>query len=132
MNDKQRAFVQEYLTDLNATQAAIRAGYSAKTAGAMAHKLLKNADIQEAITLGQAERAKRTEITMDQVLEGFASIAFSGDEDTRDADRLKALELIGKHLGMFTDRHLVMGDGGAPLAVSLVPVSPRRIEEEDE
>ena len=76
LNDKQRMFVVEYLTDLNATQAAIRAGYSERTAGSQAHDLLKKPEIQAAITEAQAKRANKLEITQDRVLAELARIAF--------------------------------------------------------
>lgn len=76
MTPQQEAFVREYLIDLNATQAAIRAGYSAKTAGSQGERLLKNVEIAEAIKEAQAKRAERTEITADRVLQEYARIAF--------------------------------------------------------
>lgn len=76
LNDKQQRFVDEYLKDLNATQAAIRAGYSAKTAYAIAEKLLRKAEIQEAIQAAMKARSKRTEVTQDRVLQELARIAF--------------------------------------------------------
>lgn len=66
---KQRMFVAEYLIDLNATQAAIRAGYSVKTARQMGEENLSKPDIQGAIQKAMEERAKRTQITQDAVLE---------------------------------------------------------------
>lgn len=74
---KQAAFVREYLIDLNATQAAIRAGYSPKTARSIGNQLLTKLDIQEAIQAAMKERAKRTEITQDRVLLELSRIAFS-------------------------------------------------------
>lgn len=75
LSGKQAAFVREYLIDLNATQAAIRAGYSAKTAGAVGHELLKKPDIANALAIAQEARAKRTEIDADWVLRRLASEA---------------------------------------------------------
>lgn len=65
---KQERFVGEYLIDLNATQAAIRAGYSEKTAYSMGQRLLKNVEVAETLSGAQAKRAERTEITADWVL----------------------------------------------------------------
>lgn len=73
---KQAAFVREYLIDLNATQAAIRAGYSAKTANVIACELLAKPYMQEAIREEMEKRSKRTEITADKVLKEFAKLAF--------------------------------------------------------
>ncbi len=140
LNPKQQRFVEEYLIDLNATQAAIRAGYSPKTATAIASENLAKPNISAAIACAMAERSKRTGITQDRVLEEleFRRVLFRSDivddtgkikADATDEDRaciesikykrtdtdtgyseerevkaspkLKALELIGRHLGMF-------------------------------
>lgn len=77
LNDKQKRFAQEYLIDLNATQAAIRAGYSEKTAKSQGNRLLTNADVATAIQRAKAKREKRTEITQDRVLQELARIGFS-------------------------------------------------------
>lgn len=74
---KQRAFVREYLIDLNATQAAIRAGYAASGAGVEGARLLKNAKIEAAIANAMKNRSERTEITADMVLKELAKIGFS-------------------------------------------------------
>lgn len=75
MSPKQDEFVRQYLVDLNATQAAIRAGYSPKTANEQGSRLLANVSVRSAIEAAKAERAKRTGITADEVLLGFAAIA---------------------------------------------------------
>lgn len=77
LNDKQRRFRDEYLIDLNATQAAIRAGYSERSAYSQGQRLLKDAEMQASIAKAQAERSKRTEITQDRVLQELAAIGFS-------------------------------------------------------
>lgn len=73
---KQQRFVEEYLVDLNGTQAATRAGYSEKTANRIASENLSKPVIQEAIQKAIAERSARTEITQDRVLEEYARLAF--------------------------------------------------------
>lgn len=73
---KQAAFVREYLVDLNATQAAIRAGYSKNRAGEIGYQLLQKTTIQAAIKEEMDKRAERTEITADKVLKEFAKLAF--------------------------------------------------------
>lgn len=78
LNDKQRAFAKEYLIDLNATQAAIRAGYSERTAGQIGYELLKKPEIQAEIEEGRKKAEERTEVTLDRVLKEYAAIAFSG------------------------------------------------------
>lgn len=138
LTPRQERFVDEYLIDLNATQAAIRAGYSEKTAYSMGQRLLKNVEIQSVIQKRRQDRERRTEITQDRVLQELAAIAFARGTDyasvstggvvgikptdelndtqkaavlsikeTRNgveiklADKVGALELLGKHLGMF-------------------------------
>ena len=76
LNPKQQRFVEEYLIDLNATQAAIRARYSPKTATAIASENLSKPSISAAIACAMAERSKRTGITQDRILEELAKVAF--------------------------------------------------------
>lgn len=77
LTPRQQRFVAEYLIDLNATQAATRAGYSARTANQQASRLLANVNIQAAIAAGQAERGRRTEITADRVLAELGKLGFA-------------------------------------------------------
>lgn len=77
LSPKQEQFVQEYLIDLNATQAAIRAGYSARTANEQGSRLLANVSVAEAVARAKAERSRRVGINADRVLEELASIAFA-------------------------------------------------------
>lgn len=74
---KQQRFVDEYLIDLNATQAAIRAGYSEKTARSISNENMTKPDIQAAIEKGMQARSGRVEITQDMVLRELAKIGFS-------------------------------------------------------
>lgn len=141
MTKKQKRFVEEYLIDLNATQAAIRAGYSPDTAKAIGSENLTKPDIRAQIDRAMAERSKRTGVNAERVIRELAKIAFVNatevidpttatvkedalPEDTaaiqsvkvktfgedglereiKMADKLKALELLGKHLGMFKDK----------------------------
>jgi phage terminase small subunit len=78
---KQRMFVAEFLIDLNATQAAIRAGYSAKTAEAIGHENLRKPKIAAAIQAAMDTREQRTEITQDRVLQELAKIGFANITD---------------------------------------------------
>lgn len=158
LNDKQRRFAAEYLIDLNATQAAIRAGYSPKTAGPQAFKLLQNALIKKFISEANQKRADKLEISADRVLKEIARIAFVDlsnafheggglkslhemDEDTRRAiaglevtsltedgeavgtlkklkitDKIAALTLLCKHLGLAQDKLKLGVDPDDPLA----------------
>lgn len=141
LTPKQERFISEYLIDLNATQAAIRAGYSPKTANEQGSQLLANLSVRAHIDKAIAEQSKRTGINADRVIKELARIAFVNPADVlnfnnatvltdadRDdtasilsvkvkyfegevserevkmADKIKALELLGKHLGMFTDK----------------------------
>jgi phage terminase small subunit len=74
---RQQRFVEEYLIDLNATQAAIRAGYSEKTAQVQSSRLLSNVMVAAAIAEAQSARSERTEITQDMVVRELAKIGFS-------------------------------------------------------
>jgi len=76
LTPKQAQFVKEYLVDLNATQAAIRAGYSAKMADKIGSQLLGKTRVLESVQKAMAERSQRTEITADRVLAEYAKLAF--------------------------------------------------------
>lgn len=130
LTPKQAAFVCEYLVDLNATQAAIRAGYSAKTARAQAARLLTKVNIQEAVVEGKAVRAERVEVDQDFVIKRLKIEAEGSGPDTNSAARARATELLGKHLGMFSDKVQVENIGPAPV-FQLVP-APKKEENEDE
>lgn len=98
---KQELFISEYMKDLNATQAAIRAGYSEKTANRIASENLTKLDIKNEIEIRLQERAKNNGITAEFVLNGIKAIATTGEKES---DKLKAYELLGKHLKLFTDK----------------------------
>jgi phage terminase small subunit len=77
LTPRQQRFVEEYLVDLNATQAAIRAGYSLETADVQGPRLLGNVGVAEAISAAKADRSRRTGITAERVLQELAALAFS-------------------------------------------------------
>ena len=140
LTNKQKKFIDEYLVDLNATQAAIRAGYKEKAAYRTGAENLRKPQIQEEIQKRMQERQQRTEITQDMVVKELAAIGFSKVTDyvtvksgtvcvkdtgslTDDQiraiagikegangievklnDKEKALELLGRHLGMWNDK----------------------------
>ena len=143
LTDKQKKFVEEYLIDLNATQACIRAGYSPKTAMEQGYQLLQKTSVQEAIAECIAARSRRTGVNQDRVVLELAKIAFvrmpdvvdsngrikqdasaddlsciesikykksdnefggSVEREVKIASKIKALELLGKHLGMWNDK----------------------------
>ena len=144
LTPKQRLFVQEYLIDLNATQAALRAGYSVNNSHKIGSQLLDNPRIKQAIELAMYERELRTKVTQDRVIQELAKIAFINPTDVVDSydaslhngaaredtaaissirvkrlptregfgvereiklhDKIRALELLGKHLRLFNDK----------------------------
>ena len=106
MTEKQKLFILEYQKDGNATQAAIRAGYSDKTAYSIGQRLLKKPVIQKALEADITARAERLTFTADDVIRDLITIkdrCMTGKPfDARGA--IKALELIGKNLGMFANK----------------------------
>ena len=144
LTEKQKRFVEEYLIDLNATQAAIRAGYKVDNARQTATENLAKPYIVEAVEKALAERSRRTGINQDRVIQELAKIAFVNITDVVNSDceilpdadeadlaaieavkvktiptksgevgierevklssKLKALEMLGKHLGMWNDK----------------------------
>ncbi len=112
LTPKQACFVEEYLIDLNATQAAIRAGYSPKTAEVQGSRLLGNVTVREAVEAGMKARSKRTEITQDEVIEGLKKEATLEGEGSSHSARVSAWAHLGQHLGMFTDNLNLGGSVG--------------------
>ena len=151
LSDQRQRFVDEYLIDLNGTQAAIRAGYSVKTAQEQSSRLLSNVMVQEAISKAMAARSRRTGVNQDRVVLELAKLAFvkmtdvvdsngriredatdddlsciesikykesdnefggSVEREVKIGSKLKALELLGKHLGMWNDKIDVKGVEG--------------------
>lgn len=86
---KQERFVEEYLIDLNAKQAAIRAGYKPNNADVVGYQLLQKTSVKDAIDKAMAERSKRTGISQDRVLLELAKIAFVNIADVVDLDNAK-------------------------------------------
>lgn len=125
LTPKQQRFVEEYLVDLNATQAAIRAGYSARTANEQAARLLAKDSVSQAVAAAKAERSSRVAVSADYVLSNLVEIVERSmqrspvfdmkgnhvkDEEGRHVWRFdgktatKALELLGKHLGLYVEK----------------------------
>ncbi len=119
LTPKQVRFVGEYLIDLNATQAAIRAGYSEKSARAMGCENLTKPDIQAAVAEAQDARSARTGITQDEVIRGLKKEANLSGEDSSHSARVSAWAHLGKHLGMFTNRHLHGNDPESPVVFNM-------------
>jgi phage terminase small subunit len=113
LTPKQARFVEEYLIDLNATQAATRAGYSAKTAKQQGSLLLTYTDVQEAVMARQKKRVAKTQVTQAFVLDRLALIATEcSNKNGKLWDPTAArgaLQLLGKHLGMFSDKVMLGG-----------------------
>lgn len=137
LNDRQQRFVDEYLIDLNATQAAIRAGYKEKYAHTNANKLLQNTTIKEFIEKRMAEKEKDLIASQDEVLKYLTSVLRGESQSTElvvegtgdgcseartvlkepsEKDRLKAAELLGKRYGLYTDK--VSADINIPVMFS--------------
>ena len=119
LTPKQEMFVREYLVDLNGTQAAIRAGYSPKTANEQASRLLANVNVAPFIQAGMNKRAQDVEITATYVLEGIKKTIErcaqaepvydkdgnpTGEYKFESSAVLRGYELLGKHLKLFTDK----------------------------
>ena len=102
LNERRQRFVAEYLKDPNAKQAAIRAGYSERTAEQQGSRLLGFVEVQEAIDKGRKRLAERSGITQEKVLARIWDMAEA--TETPDVVRMRGYELAGKHLGMFTER----------------------------
>lgn len=140
LTPKQVRFVEEYLIDLNATQAATRAGYSAKTANEQGARLLANVSVRSALQDAMADRAKRMEMTADYVLttirdtverckqavpvldrKGKPVLVSTPNGDVAPAYTfdpmavLRGAELLGKHLKLFTEKTELTGPNGGPL-----------------
>jgi phage terminase small subunit len=96
---KQEAFVNEYLVDLNATQAAIRAGYSEDTAGVIGSENLKKPYIREAIQKAMDSRAERTKITADRVLNELGKMGFANIRDIfTESGNLRPINELPEHV----------------------------------
>ena len=120
MNARQKRFCEEYLVDCNATQAAIRAGYSPKTAYSQGQRMLKNVETKTYIDgqLEQLHSAKTADAR--EVIEYLTSVMRGECVNTDGSpvcmrDRLKAAELLGKRHGIFTER--VQLDGVVPVMI---------------
>lgn len=100
---KQQRFVEEYLKDLNATQAAIRAGYSERTASETGYENLRKPQIAEEIEKRQRIYAEESDMTVKWVLQQYRDIIL-GTKETEPNTARGALDSVAKHLGMFKER----------------------------
>lgn len=103
LTDKQKIFVYEYLVDFNATKAAIRAGYSKKTAHSIGTENLKKPEIQNFLEKYQNDRAEKCGIKFDMIVEELKKIGFAevNEEAVRPTDKIKALDAMARLLGFF-------------------------------
>lgn len=169
LTPKQQMFIKEYLVDLNATQAAIRAGYSAKTAHSQGERLLRNVEVSAALKAAMDARSEKTEITAERVLKELGRVAFGdqravmtwgpdgirlrpsnaltddeaamvsevsetetlngGSLKLKTHDKIKALELIGKHLGMFKEGAKDDDEAPPPVKVEIVVTDARKCQQ---
>jgi len=100
---KQQRFVDEYMIDLNATQAALRAGYSEKTSYSIGQENLKKPEIAKEIEKRQHKHAEKAEMTVEWVLQQYRDIIL-GTKETEPNTARGALDSVAKHLGMFKER----------------------------
>ena len=119
LTPKQQRFVEEYLIDLNATQAAIRAGYSEKTAKEIGSENLTKPNIAKAIQEAQENLSNKTQLTVDMVVQGLLKEAQDYAEGSTQSARVSAWAHLGKHLGMFKDKIEHSGDPNNPINMSL-------------
>lgn len=117
LSAKQEQFCREYLVDLNATQAAIRAGYSPKTANRIASENLSKPDVMERVAELKRERADKVAVTAADVLKGVIEVTLLAREEGDLKTALKGYELQGKHIGMWTEKvqQEVSGPNGGPV-----------------
>ena len=132
LNEKQQRFADEYLIDLNATRAAIRAGYSEKTAYSQGERLLRHAEVKSYIKEKMDERKEDAIATADEVMRYLTSVIrgqsrshvlarndlgaeYILEKPPDEKERLKAAELMGKRHQLFTDK--VKVDGNVPVMI---------------
>ncbi len=111
LTGKQLAFCEEYLKDLNASQACLRAGYQTNHANRVANELLRNPGVRFTIDYLKTVRAENSDVTSDYVLKKILKIVESTETRNPQA-ALRGLELLGKHLAMFKDRTEISGPDG--------------------
>ena len=119
LTPKQQRFVEEYLIDLNATQAAIRAGYSEKTAQEIGSENLSKPMVAKAIAEAQEKLSNKAQVTVEMVVQGLLNEAKDLSEGSTQSARVSAWAHLGKHLGMFKDKIEHSGDPNNPINMSL-------------
>ena len=104
LSAKQDRFAREYLVDLNATQASIRAGYSEKTAKQQGSRLLTNADVKTRINELQEATAERLDMTADKVMADLEKLCWAAVDAGQYGPAIRAKQLQGQRLGLFLNR----------------------------
>jgi phage terminase small subunit len=125
LTPRQALFVNEYLVDLNAAQAAIRAGYSARSAHSKAYIVLHRPAVAEAIRRAVEARAERLQLSSEDVLRSIVDIRGKAVTGGKLTQALKANELLGRHLKLFTDRMEHTGPDGGAIDFSDIELSNR-------
>lgn len=124
LTDKMARFVEEYLIDLNASQAVLRAGYKTRNQDKMGTQLLQHPLVKEAVEARLQERRERVVVDQDYVLNNLVSIV-EATKGGNPAAALRGLELLGKHLGLYRDKQEISGpDGGA------IEMHQKKVEED--
>lgn len=102
LSSKQQSFVDHYLQTRNATQSAINAGYSSKTAHSQGPRLLENVEVKEAIQKAMNEMRGNTKVTVENIISELGKGAFANlpIEEMKWSDKLKCLEVLSKYLGL--------------------------------
>ena len=119
LTPKQQRFVEEYLIDLNATQASIRAGYSEKTAKEIGSENLTKPNIAKAIAEAQEKLSNKAQVTVEMVVQGLLNEAKDLSEGSTQSARVSAWAHLGKHLGMFKDKIEHTGKDGGDINVTI-------------
>ena len=131
LNPRQQAFVREFMIDRCATQAYIRAGYSRHGAPVSSCRLLTNAKVKAAIAEADEEARQRNALSVDWVLARLREEAISQAEDANANSRIKATELLGKHIGMWPKKEPPVKDDAADLTAPCI-VAPDEARNADE
>ena len=127
LTPKQETFAQEFLLDLNATQAAIRAGYSARTAQEQSSRLLANEVIKNAVDAAREKAVDKVSVTIEKVLQDLEDARLKALEAKQFSPAVRASELQGKYLKMFFDGHTVDPTGVGAMSEEQLLVELRRV-----
>lgn len=124
LTEKQKRFVDEYLIDLNAAQAAIRAGYSEHTAKEIGCENLTKPNVAAAVKAAIDKRSDAAQVDAEYVVRRLRMEAEREGDEASHSARVSALGLLGKHLGMFVDRHEHSTPGVLRVVKEIVCVEP--------